>query len=142
MLRDLILTMPGYVDATDPTDQAVFDWVNGLITVWIDVPWLELGKWLSTFDQAIKFKIGADEVTNTDAIRNACLLALVPLNIAGAIHTSDQQVRDDLQKLVAPGIITVPARDALVALAQIQVTRWRDHGLSQVLFADIPRARA
>jgi len=136
-LRDLILTMPGYVDATNPTDAAVLTWLNAAVTIWVDVPWLEYAIWLDSVDgyallEDAKAGILPSDIppaaTATKRQRAAAGLALAIVNAGQDLAASRTEVRASMGKLI-PDVFTTPARDALLALAQQDVPRWEANGL-------------
>jgi len=151
-LIDLIKTMPGYVDATDPTDAAVLTWLNQTVTVWIDVPWLEYAIWLDSVDGYALLEdakagiLPADippAATATKSQRAAAGLALAIVNAGQDLAASRTEVRASMGKLI-PDVFSTTARDALLAMAQKGVTRLEANDVSwlgAVLIEDIAEVR-
>lgn len=114
-LAELIASEPANAGRTDAE---VLAWLNGTVPVFRDVSWLDLSMWIAENDlrQVIASRVGdADAATSTAAQHIVdCIVAGQPL------AASDFRVRTTIAKAMPAGA----ARDALLALATTQTTRW------------------
>ena len=138
-LRDLILSYPGYVDATDPTDAVVLAWLEEAVTAWRGVPWLEL--------QLILYQQSVDRATIATAAsggvtietKAAAQLLLDTLSAGVELFTADERVRTLLNAAALPAGL----KTALIAYAQTSARRDVAAGLSPTrLLRDVAAARS
>lgn len=114
-LSELIATMP---DEATATDAEVLAWLVEDVDTWQDIPWLDLTVWTHTSGitrSTLTTAAGGTGATATAAQHVLdCIVAGQPLS------ASDQRVRD----LIAASSLSSAQKNALTALATVQVPRW------------------
>ena len=123
-LKTLILTMPGYVDATNPTDVAVLAWLQEAVTVQLDATQGDVLEWSAGTDGIARlrtFSAGTDR--QRGAIADAALVRLD--SGGGGLSLSTPSIQQMLSTMVVLGMFTQAEIDALNAGAQTTVERWQ-----------------
>lgn len=145
-LKNLIITMPGYVDATNPTDSAVDSWLDELTPgPFVDVSFEAFEAWVAEFNLFGELHNSAETNPSNDDSSGSRMLDLVLMR-GVSLQTSNADVRAVVAVATQPpGSRTIPATAgaALDALMQPMVQRWTtaDWTINPGL-GDIEQARA
>ncbi len=120
-LKTLIDSEPGNASATDAV---VLAWLHADVVVPEDVDWPNYMLWLSDTGGLLKLKDAEADVGLDAGIRNAAGLAVVAAQAGQPLSLSRTEVRAALGPLIGP-VFTTAERDALLALSDTNVPRWR-----------------
>lgn len=118
------------------TDAQVLTWLDGTVTQFVDVPWLEVRIW--AHGQGIdKPTLDTQISAGTTAVNRTAAAYIADVMSTGqTLEASDQRVRDILNASALPSA----AKTALIALASKQVPRHVFYGVTRKIGA-IERAR-
>ena len=114
-LAELIATMPNEGAASDAE---VLAWLDGDVTVYVDVNWLDLSMWVA--GNGYRPTLIAAAASGTDARKTAAQHILDCISAGQPLYASDARVRTALAAAIPAGA----ARDALLALASETKSRW------------------
>ena len=136
-LAELLATEP-YDVMTDADAAAAIN--AATVSVWQDVPWLELGLWAHA-QLLTRAALETAATSGTDANRTAAQHVLDCLNAGQPLSARDSRIRD----LVAASSLSGPAKQALVTLATTTaplVSTLTDHPYPAVTEGDVAARRA
>lgn len=147
--------MPGYVDANDPTDQAVLTWLNDTESLalhidpakrWLDVPFHDFELWVARQNLFGSIHEAAETTPFNDNSGSARMMDLILISGQSRLLSSNADVRAILDNGTQPpgsNFMTAAARADLDLLAQPNVTRWHNADWTvQPGLGDVQNARA
>ena len=132
-LRALILSKPGYVDASDPTDAAVDTFLNETVTIKTPITGQDLLTWSA--DQVIANKLdniireqenakdAGTALPHTNGVYNDAKTLWTAINSGGELALDRDELRTMVNGLVGNGI-SEPNKQALFGMSDVSVLRW------------------
>jgi len=119
------------------TDAEVLSWLGESVSVFVDVPWLDVAMWLVA--QGIDRATLTTQATSGSAANKTAAQYIIDVITAGQpLQATDQRVRDT----IAASGLTTGQKQALLALATEQRPRYSTAGWSGVSLQIVATARA
>ena len=146
-LLELLETYPGYVDATDPTDEVLRDWCYDQVVVAQDITYQDLlFGWAEP--ENTRFKLADAFVVHettpwANSVYNSMLIMRDAFESGADLALSRDDVRQTINTLSGPGLpFSAANRVALYALADGLADRAAAEGITAYNRGDIEQARA
>lgn len=127
-LAEIILTEP--LNAQRSSEE-ILVWLSEPVQAYKDISWLDLSMWVADYD--LRPTLVTSATTGTATRATGAQFILDTIASGQPLYTSDARVRAVVAKAVAAGT----ARDALIALATTQVSRYEAHNLSKPILGDV-----